>query len=296
MAAGFRQFPNQPYFRFAIAILSVNYTSDPFSNNSKIKQIDVSAYLERLRLIEQTPDLGFLKKIHKAHLVQIPFENLDIHYGRKVSLDADFLFQKIIKDQRGGICYELNLMLYHLLVQLGYDCHLVSARVYKNKKWTSDFDHAMIVVQIGENQWLVDVGFGKHFVDPKKLVLQTPQLDYTQYYKFDQIEDGQWVLKMSKNNEQYESIYSFDLSAKAMIEFIPRCNYHQESPDSFLTNTKIITKLFRSGRITLTDKKLITELLGERNELLILNEDAFFSKLEYYFGIDSHKLVLQRFK
>ena len=81
-----------------------------------------------------------------------------------------------------------------------------------------------------------------------------------------------------------------------MIEFIPRCNYHQESLDSHFKNTKIITKLFKTGRITLTDKKLLTDLLGEREEFLILNEDAFFSKLEYYFGIDNHKLVLQRFK
>jgi hypothetical protein len=65
--------------------------------------------------------------------------------------------------------------------------------------------------------------------------------------------------------------------------------------ESFHKNTKFITKLFRTGRITLTDRRLITELLGEKEEMIILNEDAFFSKLEYYFGIDSHKLVLQRF-
>lgn len=271
-------------------------TSKSSETKSKLKQVDLVAYLERLELIQQPVDLSFLKKIHKAHLLNLPFENLDIHYGRKISLDTDFLFQKIIIEQRGGLCYELNILLYHFLSQLGYDCFLVAAQVYKIGKWSPEFDHAMIVVSIGEDHWLVDVGFGKHFVEPKKLISSSPQLDYTRYYKFEHNDDGKWELRYSMDNAQYEAIYRFDMTPRTMIEFIPRCNYHQESLEAYFKNTKIITKLFRTGRITLTDKKLTTELLGEQTEMLILNEDAFFSKLEYYFGIDSHKLVLQRFQ
>jgi N-hydroxyarylamine O-acetyltransferase len=276
----------------------VNNSSSPSntpSPKSKLKSIDVGAYLALLKLVQLPADLAFLKKIHKAHLIAVPFENLDIHYSRKISLDADFIFQKIVNEQRGGFCYELNLLLFHLLTQLGYDCHLVSAQVFNENKWSPDFEHMMIIVTILDDQWLVDVGFGKHFIEPKKLQLTTPQLDYTVYYKFERNDEQQWILKNSKDNAIYEPIYRFELTPKNMIEFIPRCNYHQESMESFHKNTKFITKLFRTGRITLTDRRLITELLGEKEEMIILNEDAFFSKLEYYFGIDSHKLVLQRF-
>ena len=274
----------------------MTYSKETAPTKQNIKQLDLAAYLQRLEIVAQPVDFTFLKKIHKAHLIHIPFENLDIHYGHKISLDVDALFQKIINEQRGGICYELNILIYHLLLQLGYDCFLASAQVYKKDQWSPDFDHVIVMVRFGEEHWLVDVGFGNHIIEPKKLVRSSPQLDYTRYYKFDHDEMGRWVLKYSKDNAQYVPIYRFDVSPKAMIEFIPRCDYHQESLNSYYKNTKIITKLFRTGRITLTDKKLTTELLGKRDELPILNEDAFFSKLEYYFGVDSHKLVLQRFQ
>ena len=144
-----------------------NYSEASKKNKSKLKQIDVASYLQRLKLAAQPADLSFLKKLHKAHLLHVPFENLDIHYGRKITLDADHIFNKIVLELRGGICYELNILFFHLLTQLGYSCHLLSAQVFKNNTWSPDFDHAMILVTIGDEQWLVDAGFGQHFVEPK---------------------------------------------------------------------------------------------------------------------------------
>ena len=44
--------------------------------------MDVDAYLARLG----NPDTG-LAELHRAHLMAVPFENLDIHAGRPIELD-----------------------------------------------------------------------------------------------------------------------------------------------------------------------------------------------------------------
>src|SRR5258708_34291024 len=59
--------------------------------------------------MDLTPDIPSLRALQYAHMLSIPFENLDIHLGRKIVLDEALLFNKIVERRRGGICYELNI-------------------------------------------------------------------------------------------------------------------------------------------------------------------------------------------
>ena len=43
-----------------------------------------------------------LRALHQAHLLAVPFENLDIHLGRPIVLDEAAFFRKIVERQRGG--------------------------------------------------------------------------------------------------------------------------------------------------------------------------------------------------
>ncbi|MFY0601007.1 MAG: arylamine N-acetyltransferase [Cyclobacteriaceae bacterium] len=267
-----------------------------FQTSSKVPSIDVDSYLQRIGLQREPPSLAFLRRIHKAHLLSIPFENLDYHYGNKVILDIKSIYKKIIEKSRGGFCYELNALMYHLLANLGFDCFIASASVKGSSEWGPEFDHILVVVSLNDELWLVDVGFGNLFVEPKKLVFNTPQLDYNFYYKFETDPDENWILKKSRDNSAYNPIYRFDLRPRNLIEFLPMCNYHQESEKSIFTQNKLITQLFKNGRITLTDRKLKLELNGETEEKPILNQDEFLSKLEHHFGIDGKALIMSRFE
>ena len=75
------------------------------------------------------PTLETLRALHKAHMLAVPFENLDIHLGRPIVLDEDRLYRKIVGERRGGFCYELNGLFAALLRELGYEVTLLSARV-----------------------------------------------------------------------------------------------------------------------------------------------------------------------
>ncbi|MEQ9302291.1 MAG: arylamine N-acetyltransferase [Marinoscillum sp.] len=266
-----------------------------FQNRPKIHSMDVDSYLKRIGLQKQSPDRQYLRKLHRNHLLSIPFENLDIHYGKKIILNVDTIFNKVIRNNRGGFCYELNVLFYNLLNHLGFDAHLGSARVYQGGGLSPEFDHMIVFVAMPDGLYLCDVGFGSLFTEPKKISESTIQLDYTRYYKFEKDPDDRWVLKKSKDNSSFQSVYLFEVKTREMIEFLPRCNFHQESMDSHFKQEKLITQLFKEGRITLKSRSLKMDFFGEVQVKEVLNEDAFLAHLEQYFGISSTKLLSQRF-
>ncbi len=266
-----------------------------FQTRPKVPPIDADLYLKRIGVQKDEPSLAFLKKIHRAHLLQIPFENLDIHYQRKIILDINSIYDKIIRHRRGGFCYELNGLLYHLLARLGFRAFLGSARVFQDGSISPEFDHMVVFVSLDEGNFLCDVGFGELFSEPKRLVTGDVQLDYTRYFRFEHNPDGEWLLRKSNDNSLYESIYVFTLQPRQMIEFLPRCNFHQESDQSHFTKQKLITQLFSEGRITLTDRKIKRSLYGEQKEREILNEDEFLAQLQEIFKINVRSLLRQKF-
>ena len=52
--------------------------------------VDRDAYLARIGYEGAlTPSIETLRALHRAHVMTVPFENLDIHLGRPISLDPD---------------------------------------------------------------------------------------------------------------------------------------------------------------------------------------------------------------
>ena len=95
---------------------------------------EISKYLQRINYSgDLIPTFDRLCKLQKIHLLNIPFENLDIHYGNKIVLDVDKIYNKIINRRRGGFCYELNGLFFTLLKSLGFDAKRISARVLRQR-------------------------------------------------------------------------------------------------------------------------------------------------------------------
>src|SRR6476660_7309603 len=112
--------------------------------------MDVQAYLRRINYHgEQAPTAAVLRDLHRAHLLAVPFENLDIHLGRPIVLDQAALFDKIVRRRRGGFCYELNGLFGLMLRQLGFDVTLLAAGVARaDGGFGPEFDHLTLLVRI----------------------------------------------------------------------------------------------------------------------------------------------------
>jgi len=98
-------------------------------------------------------------------MLTVPFENLDIHLGRKLSLYPERIYDKIVTKKRGGFCYECNILFYELLSSLGFRVEYLSARMVQGRTVGAEYDHMALNVHL-ENDYLADVGNGQSFREP----------------------------------------------------------------------------------------------------------------------------------
>jgi len=132
--------------------------------------MNVTTYLERIHYAQPIkPDVETLRELQHAHMLTVPFENLDIGLKRPIKIDETSIWEKLIIQKRGGFCYELNGLFAWLLKQIGFEVAYLNARVFNREgKLGIDFDHLALLVQIPSQpeRWLSDVGFGDSFTDP----------------------------------------------------------------------------------------------------------------------------------
>ena len=249
--------------------------------------MDPKAYLERIGYHGPTrPSVNVLRRLHRRHLVSIPFENLDIHLHRPIILNRAAFYHKIIKHRRGGFCYELNGSFAVLLKKLGFKVSMLSARVARRSGgFSPDFDHMTLLVQL-KHPWLADVGFGDSFTEPKQLDVSSPQADRGKDYRLTR-KDG-WVLlsRRTKGTGVWETQYKFSLTPHKLEDFVPRCRWQQISPLSHFKKGRLCTRLTSYGRLTLTDTKFIVTRGSKKVERAIRRPAEFDALLRRHFGIE----------
>lgn len=247
--------------------------------------MDTAAYIKRIeyeRSLDLTADT--LGALHYAHLLSVPFENLDIHLGREIILEEDHLFHKIVIKRRGGFCYELNGSFAALLKRLGFEVDLLSARVYESGGYGPEFDHLVLRVRL-EEDWLVDVGFGDSFLEPLHLTDGEEQIQNGVSYRLEKSLSG-WELLSRDSRGDWESSYRFSLQPRQLSDFKAMCRYHQTSPESHFTQKRLCTRATPEGRITISDQRLIITENGQRKETRLGDRQAYHAALENYFGIN----------
>jgi N-hydroxyarylamine O-acetyltransferase len=247
--------------------------------------MNLPAYLARIGYTGPVaPTLQVLRAIHRAHLLSVPFENLDISRGRKIAVDQDAFVRKIVEESRGGFCYEMNGALAALLQAIGFQVTLLSARVTRQDgTFGPEFDHLTLRVDM-DQPWLADVGFGDSFVEPLRLLPGIAQKDGGQIYR---ITENANVLQLEKweNGDAWKQMYRFTLQPRQLREFAGMCHYHQTSPESSFTRKRLCTRATPEGRITLSDMKLIITHDGNKVERVLSTEDEWRAALRQHFGV-----------
>ncbi len=249
--------------------------------------MNTSAYLKRIGYRGPLrPSVEVLRSLHRKHLLSVPFENLDIHLGRPIMLSDEAFYEKILKRGRGGFCYELNGSFANLLKALGFRVSMLSARVAKeNGGFTPEFDHMALLVRLKE-RWLVDVGFGDSFIEPKRVDSTSPQKDDRSVYRITPKTSGKLVSRWDDEGRLWKPQYLFRLRPRRLEEFVPRCRYQQTSPNSHFRKGRMCTRITDEGRVTLTDQKLIETRGNKRVERPLTSEKEYNTLLKRWFSID----------
>jgi N-hydroxyarylamine O-acetyltransferase len=247
--------------------------------------MDVAAYLRRIDYHGPVvPAVETLHGLHKAHLMAVPFENLDIALGRPIVLEEEQLFEKIVNRRRGGFCYELNGLFAALLRELGFRVYRLAARVANSEGgYGIEFDHMTLLVHL-EESWLADVGFGDSFIQPLRLDERMEQVQEKGRYRITALDDS--LLYLRFEYEEWIPQYIFTLQPHPLSAFEGGCQYHQSSPLSSFTQKRVCSRPTPDGRITLSDMTLICTSGENRLERRLKDEAEVKSTLWSEFGVE----------
>jgi len=248
--------------------------------------LNVENYLKRISFQDEIQtNLNTLAALHRHHIQNIPFENLDILHGRKIHLDLNKIEHKVISNRRGGFCYELNSLFGALLRQVGFDVKMISARVYGKEKIGREFDHLFLKVNFGI-AWLVDVGFGDNFLEPIRIEIGTKQRDPTGIFRIERHDSAYLRLESYKEGLGYSPKYFFTMDERQLEDYAEMCEYHQTSPESSFTHERVCTMATEHGRVTLRDDMLIETIYGKKTMRLVMDDEEFDQILKDRFGIE----------
>ena len=238
------------------------------------------AYLQRIAATwPKHPNHAALRDLHLRHLHSVPFENLSIHLGEPIVLEEKALFDKIVSARRGGFCYELNGIFAALLTALGFHVTLLAARVADDSGFGPPYDHLALRVETTE-PWLADVGFGSHSHHPLRLDLRGDQTDPGGVFRVVETPEGD--LDIYKNDTLQ---YRLDQRPRELADFEATCCWHQTSPKSHFTRSPVCSLLTESGRITLSDRTLITTSTDFRDERLLPDDATLLDAYRTHFSI-----------
>lgn len=136
----------------------------------------------------------------------LPFDNLSIFNSPDVILTRAYIEQKILVKGQGGLCYELNPLLYKVMRENEVAASLITATVYdsaSNDWFSLSETHVLNIINVEGNDYLVDIGFG--LKSPRVIVpldgcivtFQDAQYQVTKdadfyYFNFKQTSERDW--------------------------------------------------------------------------------------------------------
>jgi N-hydroxyarylamine O-acetyltransferase len=191
--------------------------------------------------------LATLRSLHRAHLLTITYENLDIHLGRRLTLDTDAIFDKLVDERRGGWCFEMNGLFGRVLETLGFEVRYLSGAVGRaTHGWRAQGNHLVLLVTL-DRPWIADVGFGDGFLTPLPLEPGNYRQDFLQYRVS---RDGpRWRM----DNHPYGGADGFDftLTPRTVDAFATACHELQTSPESGFVKTTVCERFTPHGLVML---------------------------------------------
>jgi len=248
----------------------------------EIDRLDLDAYLKRIGYTAAPEaDVNTLRGLHRAHAATIPFENLDIVLGRTIDLDLGHVQDKLVRDQRGGYCFEHNLLFAAVLERLGYAVTRLAARVQPARPGPRT--HMLLRVVADGDPWLADVGFGASLLEPLPLE-GTIASQGAWVYRLESSGPGEWLLQ-SRRPDGWSDLYGFTLEAQRPIDYAVYNHYTATHPQSPFAGQVVALRTEPQIQHALRGRELTTTRPDGTSESLQLTVDEALGVLADLYGI-----------
>lgn len=231
--------------------------------------IDLENYLHRIgHPGPRPPSLELLSALCARHPASIPYENIDPLLGRPPSLTPAAVAEKLLKQRRGGYCFEQNLLLQLALEALGFEVTSLAARVV----WMRPDDapprprsHMLLKVTVPGSErpepYIADAGFGGNLMDaPLPLVADEPQRTPHAVLRFTRT--GESYTAETRLPAGWAPMYRFTLEPHAVADYEPLNWYTATHPTSIFCHNLLMERVTPALRVGLFNDRLVQRRPG----------------------------------
>jgi len=228
-------------------------------NEALRESIDIDAYLARIGYRGPVaPTLETLHDIASAHVQAIPFENLDVLLGRRIDLSTAALQEKLVRQRRGGYCFEQNGLLLAVLEAIGFHPRPLSARVriHRPRDYLPPRTHLFVRLELGGESWLADVGVGALSLT-SAIRLFAPGEQPTPHEPRRIVREGALLFHQARFGDEWHDVYEFTLEEMPPIDRELANWFTSTHPDSHFRSRLMVARALPDGaRKTLLNREL----------------------------------------
>jgi len=235
-------------------------------------RFDLDAYFERIGYSgPRAATLDTLAALHTHHPSAIAFENIDPLLRRPVRLDTVSLQQKLVRDGRGGYCYEQNLLFTAALEVLGFSVTGLAARVLWNvpEHTVRPRSHMLMRVDVAGQAYIADVGFGGlTLTAPLRLALDVEQS--TPHERFRLRRSGNDFILQARIGDAWKPLYRFDEAEQLLPDYEMANWFTSTHPNSHFTRSLVAARTVSGARYALLDNELAVHYTNGVTERRVL--------------------------
>jgi N-hydroxyarylamine O-acetyltransferase len=249
--------------------------------------LDLPAYFDRIGWDGRegrTHDT--LAGLLRAHMTAIPFENLDVLLGRTIRLDLDGLQQKLVRDRRGGYCFEHATLFAAVLETLGFAPVRHTARVVMvAARSEAARTHMILTVPLAEGTFVVDPGFGSLAPRVPVPLAAGARVEAGTEAHWMERDGDYWLLRTTSGDKDADCwVTTFDRDN--VIDFEVGNHFTSTYPSSPFRSRLMLRALTADGRVTVMNRDLTIRRGLDAQTTQIADRAALRALLAEHFGID----------
>jgi N-hydroxyarylamine O-acetyltransferase len=252
-------------------------------------------FRERIGLPISAPvTLANLDTILEMTAGSIPFENLCTLSGDLNELNEGNLVEKIIRKNEGGLCYDLNGILYLFLKENGLDVQLIRGSVYApDQKGFSPTGrtHAAIMLSEEGKRYLVDTGFGGNLplrpVPMDGTEINSPNGEFRVKPHDSEFGDYLLEMKLKYKDEDWRMGYAFDSSEpiENVSDLSEMKKIITEHPQSPFNKKPLLTRVTANGSMVLTETSF-SQWTADGVKKEAIDAECFKQLAKEYYNLD----------
>ncbi len=223
-----------------------------------VRELDLDAYRRRIGLGGAlAPTRECLERLIPAHAAAIPFENIEVLARRVPRLDVPGLQDKLVRQRRGGYCFEQNTLLRAVLQAIGFDVAPMEARIRSGvpADVVTARTHLATRVVLDGVAHLVDVGCSTVApLAPLVLASRAQQAAGSGFYRL--VEVGEELLLQTLAAGAWTDCYQLMPGTPHAIDGEMGNWFVATHPKSMLGHNLLLGRAIAGGRLRLFNRRL----------------------------------------